>query len=183
MSTPQTRSKTRKTPKTRRPRWRPFPALKPGLYTADLVLAALIEFIKADRRRLYMGDWVSTYRGKPGSRFDEHAQQLLKRPEKMPPCGTVACAAGHLAILTRTVGQTHVGSLMGLHALNIPAYNGLPGIEHLSGELRSLFQSGSSKPHQVLRELRRIRQQHADTLRKIVVTVQDRPLPAEFKYR
>jgi hypothetical protein len=178
MTTPNTATRSDRSSKkkaAKRSRWRPIPVLKPGIYSADMVLAALIALIREDQRRLYMGDWITLYKGRKEGSY--YADRVLDHDKLMPPCGTVACAAGHLAILTRTVGETMKGCSMGTHALNLNAYSGLEGVSELRVALYSLFQSGSAKPREVLSRLREIRNLHSKVLKLVLVTVPDRPLP------
>lgn len=73
------------------------PRLQDKTPTAYKVLEFVVKLVEDDPKRLDMSTWVSAYQG------ESRLQQCYKIPEQnMPDCGTVACLAGWVCLVTET---------------------------------------------------------------------------------
>jgi hypothetical protein len=148
-----------------------IPFLKPGTYTALRVLRELQKAVRQEPRRIDMADWQQAFAGKSSWRFG---------PDPLPQCGTVACAAGWLNILTGHQRDNVAKRLMdpGERALlNIGLgkkrkseyYAGLEFIafdwaDNASESLQNLFSHTELDPREVVQEIDRIIATHRKSL-------------------
>lgn len=135
------------------------PIMAAGRYTADQGLAWLERTIKAEKRRLVMGSWISWFKGK---------SVISCRRVGKPACGTVACAAGWINIGTR--GYTGLGGEFGSERAIRSLGLAIDG--PTARALYLLFYKTGYNADQVLTELAQIRRDHAEELKAAKFTVE-----------
>jgi hypothetical protein len=153
------------------------PVLRRGTYTADHAMDKLIGAIKQEPGRLRMRWWISFLRGKnlllsgllaTAPRFD------------IPACGTVACAAGWINIITRNTdtgrdGTSALNKLLGRSTWDEQYASDVSELVAATGfrsEMHFLFMQTEWHAPRVTKELRRIQMKYSELLksRKVVVS-------------
>jgi hypothetical protein len=145
------------------------PVLRRGTYTADHVIDKLIDAIKQEPGRLRMRWWISFLRGK-------NLGALFPPRFNIPACGTVACAAGWINIITRNMdsgrdGTSALNKLLGrgLWDEELQDYSDATAFR---SEMYSLFMQINWRAPRVIKELRLIQMRYSKLLksRKVVVS-------------
>ncbi len=125
----------------------PTPVLRAGTYTAYAVLEHVYRLVKAEPKRLNMQNWLSMLKGEQKDKAIPLAAQ--------PACGTVACLAGWINVVTKNQGNyTATAALdrLGLDAMQ-DHWTRDPTVRR---ELNELFWSTRLRKTQVLSRLKTI---------------------------
>jgi hypothetical protein len=81
----------------------PTPMLRRGLYSPEQVIDKVISVIEEEPRRLRMYIWLTMLRGQL------HSAVFRLTKSQRPRCGTAACAAGWINIITRNEANGFYG--------------------------------------------------------------------------
>lgn len=149
----------------------PTPMLPPGTYTATEVLRWVKRQIKAEPKRLDMGNWLTMFKGEPRS----FVYQVRRRPE----CGTVACLAGWINIGTGQVSSINdpVWGGTALRALFPHNKDGwIVNVQkrRVASELDLLFYKVKLKAPDVIKELERYIRKNKPVLDQCPVVVPEK---------
>lgn len=134
-------------------RWKKTPKMKPGFTTAYDAIKWAHDIVKAENRRLNMGDWIYILQGKTrhGERIHRaRLKDFLPRRQAVPECGTVACFAGWIGIGIGMNPNRIIGTKV-LEALGFPVTVFGDPVSGAGIKLNGIFYETELKPKAVLR--------------------------------
>jgi hypothetical protein len=134
------------------------PVLRKGRHSAYKVLNFVIDAIEEEPRRLYMPDWVTLFKG---TAVGMDASRLKRKPE----CGTAACVAGWINIVTRQ--DVILGSSSAMSALGLGDMD-----SEMRNDLYNIFISTRATNDQIVKRLRAFIEEHEDTLKQRFAVVE-----------
>lgn len=152
----------------KRRRREPTPLLAPGLHSSYAVLKEVLGIIKDEPKRLNMSDWIFMVEGEPT------AMALCPIAKKdQPACGTVACVAGWINVITGKYGQDGSYSANGALTtlgLDQEVFDYTSPIYHARRALERVFYMENTH-RKVLTAIRKVMREHKEVLMNHTVEI------------
>lgn len=141
--------------------------LKPGQYTARSVLEFVVKVLEEEPKRLFMPSWVSWFKGEKKTGLFLGMKKLPK-PSQLGECGTAACVAGWINIVTRDPNPMGMSDSWGaLHKLGLRA----DGLGDMRVPLDRIFFQTMLPKRAVIRRLKAYIAEYGERLGQLPVEV------------